>query len=603
MEAQQSAPMDTKTEADVGAVAFTTTSPAIACVFRERYSDFVVREVALGGAEVKLESEALPAAADAPAAAAAAEAASAAGLVALCGGDAALLGAVEALLADDGAGTPVLLPPSGDKASRTAQHRYCQRLPNVTTDTVDDGDLKRVRAWRKKGGTKRDRDGPKMDARSRADWPRDRPNFLKFTLYKENVDTMHAVSLLARALRCKPTSLGYAGTKDKRGATTQQVTVFKRTPEAVARAVADERAMERQVLRCGHFSYVEKPLALGDLAGNAFAVALRRATAGDGSRAALEAAAAAAAEQLATNGFVNYFGPQRFGAGGTCNSVVGAAVVAAAAATDDWRAVVDLALAPGPGDGDDAARSKALYANGDLQGALQAMPRRCRTERALLEGLTRHGESAWLNAFQCLPKNLQLMYVHAHQSKVFNEAASRRCAAHGSKAVVGDLVLDGPKGASQTQRLSATAKVKVLGNDDLARYDAFDVLLPLPGTAVTYPAFAGAAEAYASKLENYAAPKHSEYSLSGAYRHCFVKPADLAVDVVAYGARDAPLVATDDRAGAAPLDVAPGAEAALRVRFSLPTSSYATVCLRELTKQSFAKGVHARQTEANDAAK
>ena len=91
MEAQSAAatqPMDTKTEADVGAVAFTTTSPAIACVFRERYSDFVVREVALGGAEVKLESEALPAAADAPAAAAAAEAASAAGLVALCGGDA-----------------------------------------------------------------------------------------------------------------------------------------------------------------------------------------------------------------------------------------------------------------------------------------------------------------------------------------------------------------------------------------------------------------------------------------------------------------------------------------------------------------------------------
>ena len=99
-------------------------------------------------------------------------------------------------------------------------------------------DLKRVRAWRKKGGTKRDRDGPKMDARSRADWPRDRPNFLKFTLYKENVDTMHAVSLLARALRCKPTSLGYAGTKDKRGATTQEVTVFKRTPEAVARALS-----------------------------------------------------------------------------------------------------------------------------------------------------------------------------------------------------------------------------------------------------------------------------------------------------------------------------------------------------------------------------
>ena len=608
-------------EADVGAVAFTTSTAAISCVFRERYSDFVVREVTLGGSEVRLVSEALPAAEVAAALGEAEEAASAAGLCALCGGDAALGSALEALLgAADGGGSPfVLLPASGDKAARTAQHRYCARLERATTDTVDDeadATLKRVRVWRKSGeagggGVKRGRHGgPKMDARSRADWPADRPPFCRFVLYKENADTMHAAGLFARALRCKQTSVGYAGTKDKRACTSQEVTVFKRTPAAIARAARDARAMEHHAIRGGQFAFVAEPLKLGDLGGNAFEVALRRARAGDGSRAALETAAADAARAVDADGFVNYFGLQRFGTGGTCNSLVGGAVLAAATGGGDWKRVVDLILAPAKADDEAAADAKRRYAAGDVAGAAERMPRQCRSEKQVLRALADRGDAAFLNAFQSLPKNLQLMYAHAHQSLVFNEAASARCAAHGPRPVAGDLVLARRGGgassatpeSSATERLRAGADVVRLTAEDVGNYSAFDVLLPLPGSGVEYPTFPGADAAYATKLDTYKSAAHPQYSLSGAYRHCFVRPANLRLRVVAYGARDAQLLATDDRSDAPPLDVAPGPDLALVASFALPTSSYATVCLREMTKQSFAKGHHAQKTEDHDAA-
>ena len=52
-------------------------------------------------------------------------------------------------------------------------------------------------------------------------------NFCRFALYKENMDSSGALALLARTLRCSPSSLGIAGNKDKRAVTVQQVTAYK----------------------------------------------------------------------------------------------------------------------------------------------------------------------------------------------------------------------------------------------------------------------------------------------------------------------------------------------------------------------------------------
>lgn len=381
----------------------------IECVFRERYSDFVVREVGPDGAVARVVAEAPPA--DAPDEAPAEEEApaTAAGLAALAGGDADVVEAIERVLSGADPG-PAALPPCSDKAARTAQHQYARRL-GAATDTDGAGPAMHVRVWKAGGSRKRARDGGgRQDSRNV--WPAGRPRFCRFALYKENCDTMAVVGALARALRCKASSVGYAGTKDRRAATTQFATAHRKDARTVSAAVA-RVARQFPAVRCGGFSYVGDALRLGDLSGNAFEVALRRARVAGGGREALVAAAADAARRVGERGFVNYFGLQRFGTGATSNAIVGEAVLKAATGRGEWKAVSDLILGARARDEPREVEAKAHYAAGRLREAVDAMPRRQRVERGLLEGLVRHGANAHLSAFETLPKNLRLMYVHA----------------------------------------------------------------------------------------------------------------------------------------------------------------------------------------------
>ena len=578
----------------------------IECVFRERYSDFVVREVGPDGAVARVVAEAPPA--DAPDEAPAEEEApaTAAGLAALAGGDADVVEAIERVLSGADPG-PAALPPCSDKAARTAQHQYARRL-GAATDTDGAGPAMHVRVWKAGGSRKRARDGGgRQDSRNV--WPAGRPRFCRFALYKENCDTMAVVGALARALRCKASSVGYAGTKDRRAVTTQFATAHRKDARTVSAAVA-RVARQFPAVRCGGFSYVGDALRLGDLSGNAFEVALRRARVAGGGREALVAAAADAARRVGERGFVNYFGLQRFGTGATSNAIVGEAVLKAATGRGEWKAVSDLILGARARDEPREVEAKAHYAAGRLREAVDAMPRRQRVERGLLEGLVRHGANAHLSAFETLPKNLRLMYVHAwrsgvfcfffgarvhnhharHQSRVFNAAAAARATRHGFAVVAGDLVLER---GGESRRLAADAAVRVVGAADVGAYAIDDVVLPLPGHAVTYPTFGGAEEAYAGRLDDYRSEKHGEFSLSGAYRPFVVRPAGLSVAVVRHTDADEPLLATDDRADAPPFVApTPGARDALVVKFQLPSSAYATVCLRELTGQSFSTAAH-----------
>ena len=116
---------------------------------------------------------------------------------------------------------------------------------------------------------------------------------------------------------------------------------------------------------------------------------------------------------------MNYFGLQRFGTGATSNAIVGEAVLKAATGRGEWKAVSDLILGARARDEPREVEAKAHYAAGRLREAVDAMPRRQRVERGLLEGLVRHGANAHLSAFETLPKNLRLMYVHAWRPGVF----------------------------------------------------------------------------------------------------------------------------------------------------------------------------------------
>ncbi len=193
---------------------------------------------------------------------------------------------------------------------------------------------------------------------------------LQFVLYKENRDTMAAVSTIAKQLYLKPHAFAFAGTKDKRGQTSQLVTCAARGMTA-RKMLAGLRFPE---LRAGNFEYVDAPMRLGQLRGNRFTIVLRDVTAVaptmtpttpttaadsvvDASAlsassspsltaspaspasssapaaptAALpafdEATLAAAASAVAADGFINYFGLQRFGTSECATHRIGRALL------------------------------------------------------------------------------------------------------------------------------------------------------------------------------------------------------------------------------------------------------------------------------------
>ena len=112
---------------------------------------------------------------------------------------------------------------------------------------------------------------------------------------------MDAISLLSKLLQIKAGSFGYAGTKDRRAVTTQQVSVYR----ARAEQLQDLNATLRNMC-LGNFKYCKEPLKLGSLSGNHFVVTLRNVT---GDHDKIEESL----ESLKVSGFINYFGLQRFG--------------------------------------------------------------------------------------------------------------------------------------------------------------------------------------------------------------------------------------------------------------------------------------------------
>jgi tRNA pseudouridine13 synthase len=87
-------------------------------------------------------------------------------------------------------------------------------------------------------------------------------------------------------------------------------------------------------LLVGNFSYNVEPVRLGDARGNRFQIVIRDA----------EGDPAPGFEAISRDGFVNYFGLQRFGVSAVPTSAVGKALFA-----KDWAAAVDLILRPREG--------------------------------------------------------------------------------------------------------------------------------------------------------------------------------------------------------------------------------------------------------------
>lgn len=337
-----------------------------------------------------------------------------------------------------------------------------------------------------------------------------RTPFLHLTLEKYNWDTLRAVKELARSLRISEKRIGFAGTKDKRALTTQRISVYGKTVEDFSGV-----SIKDIVLR--DFSYEEDSIGLGSLSGNRFTVTIRGIEGGEGE---VRDRVSLILSEL-RNQVPAFYGIQRFGDVRPITHLVGREIL-----RGDFRAAVMVYLGKDfPGEEAAAAEARRRFMEtGDVREALRNFPSHLGYEHAMLNYLVNNPED-YLGALRVLPKTLRLMFVHAHQSYVFNKALSEYIR---RGIPVEKLPLPGYK-----------TKVDEVTADILSEEGV--------------------------ECEDYKIRGAFDFSSKGGYRNCFtpvegVEVLEVAGDELNSGRRK------------------------LRLRFSLDKGSYATVFLREIMK-------------------
>lgn len=232
------------------------------------------------------------------------------------------------------------------------------------------------------------------------------------TVTSTNWEMNRLVRQLSKALGIGRTKIGFAGTKDKRAVTTQQIS-FEAPMEAVA-ALRIHQVEISDVFRSN------KHLTIGDLIGNRFMIKVR----GCGLRGTelAECVQVTKAELGALNGFPNYFGPQRFGSIRPITHLVGRSIVKG----DMEQAVLWYVAMPNEEEDDESrAAREQLQKERDFAEALRYFPQKLTFERTVIGWLERH-PGDYVGAIRVLPSNLQMMFVHAYQSYMFNRILSER---------------------------------------------------------------------------------------------------------------------------------------------------------------------------------
>lgn len=540
-----------------------------------------------------------------------------------------------------------------EKSKRTEAHVAIRRIFNSRLETAMLQDKPGALSIKAAPARQQQRGGGKSDVpenangarqKGRVQWDELGGQYLHFTLYKENKDTMEVLWFIASQLKVKvSTNFTFAGTKDRRGVTVQRVAAYRIRQEQIMGLTRMAKNW-----KVGSFEYKKHGLELGELNGNEFVITLRDCHLPQSQEEGLDpkqrlekmqVAVKTAADHFRDNGFINYYGLQRFGSFSTGTHAIGMKIL-----QGNLEGAIDGILAYQPAllsenqdpnntlkvPEEDMKRANAIKIwrdTGDSRRALEMMPRRFQAETSIIQFLGRRGRDKsliqardWQGALGSIQRNLRLMYVHAYQSLIWNAVASKRRELYGSKVVEGDLVLIDKK-EQQTNAAAAPPShdqdgepiIRPSGDDAAAptedpflrarplskaeaesgTYTIFDVVLPLPGWDVEYP-LNTTGDLYTSLMGSDGLNPRDmrrswkDASLAGSYRRVMSRAGNFSAEVVPYENELEQLVKTDvevldGKKGDGGVG-GKGERVGVVVRMQLGSSQYATMALRELMK-------------------
>lgn len=377
--------------------------------------------------------------------------------------------------------------------------------------------------------------------------------YLICSVEARNWETNRLVRELSRRLQISRRKIGFAGTKDKRGVTTQHMSF-----DGVDAAQVESLSIRDVTINALHRS--ARSLSIGDLWGNDFDVVIRDC---DLSGPALEAAARSVLDEITRiGGFPNFFGVQRFGSLRPNTHIVGLRIVK----RDFEGAVHSYAGNPGDVEDESVRMARTMFDNGRPPSeVLAVLPSVMTFEKTMIQHLEKH-PGDYVGSLRSLPPNMLMMFVHALQGWLFNKIICERMTAGMmlERPIAGDIVLAArDNGLPDRERMIRVGTGNMASVSDQVRKGFGFVSAILFGWE---PVFAdgepgrverGVVERSGLKPEDFIVPEIAECTSSGSRREILSPLREFRLS-------------TEGNS--------------IRLAFRLVRGSYATSLLREITK-------------------
>ncbi|MCF6228313.1 MAG: tRNA pseudouridine(13) synthase TruD [Planctomycetes bacterium] len=223
---------------------------------------------------------------------------------------------------------------------------------------------------------------------------------------KTGISTFEAVRRICREIGFNERNVGSAGLKDTQGITRQWLSFEHIEP-------AKFEALDIPKLKIIQTTRHENKLKRGHLAGNRFEIVLREVD------EANVANAENTLEILAKRGVPNWYDSQRFGRRGDTGKL-GFALL-----KNDYEGFFKLFLGTPETEQDTQVRdARIAYEEGKLEEALKLFPNWLNNERIALKAIIANGQT--IKAMQKIPQKLKLLFLSAAQSQMFNDVLAQR---------------------------------------------------------------------------------------------------------------------------------------------------------------------------------